>query len=398
MRRKTACEWFGGHVFICDPIVIHSLLHRSCTYGSQMDVPLAKLGRFIADHFDQDQLRALCRDAGISYDQLVGATRSSKAFDLVTLARNRGRLPALVAAIERIYPDAFDSNGTGPKRSRQLSVLWRWAFSLVLGAGVIFAFYIVFSTTQTRQSLPTPTIRAALVSTPVEPVIIEAPSPTILAQPTLPSPTRLVATPTAIPPTRTPEATSLPSPSDTELPTKTPTPTSVPPDTPSRALDPTSPPTPKPSAIPLLPQLSPALFYDADTETLTMTPGSEILGRARLCTPLHPYFSLEAVYFIDNQVQSLGLRLPANVRITHTYPEVLGDEIKVGVFEARRHPIEGFKISGEAANMVGCDLTLNQGIRAALGFPLDLGEFDDAPRFDHGWVTIEFLTVSQDTP
>jgi hypothetical protein len=164
--------------------------------------------------------------------------------------------------------------------------------------------------------------------------------------------------------------------------TRTPTPTVV----------------PTPSSTPQLPASTVDLTYDAENRILTLAPGDEQQKRARLCTPLHPYFSTEAVYIIDYQVSLLGLRLPAKARIQHAYPERFGDEVKVHTLDVRRHPIEGFKITGEAANMIGCDLTLNQTVRQTLGFPLDLGEFDDPPRFDHGRVTIEFIDLPAEAP
>ena len=128
-----------------------------------MEVELAKLGRFIADHFDLDQLWALCRDVGISYDQLVGSTRSAKAFDLVTLARDRGRLSTLLASVARAYPDAFDANSLGSRRRGQRAKSWRWAWTAVLAAGTILALFggYYISRVERSESTPQPGLVAA---------------------------------------------------------------------------------------------------------------------------------------------------------------------------------------------------------------------------------------------
>jgi hypothetical protein len=55
--------------------------------------------------------------------------------------------------------------------------------------------------------------------------------------------------------------------------------------------------------------------------------------------------------------------------------------------------VAGIKVTGEEADFTGCDLLLSSDVRQVLGFPVNLGEFDDAPRFDHGWVVVEFLAA-----
>ena len=127
--------------------------------------------------------------------------------------------------------------------------------------------------------------------------------------------------------------------------------------------------------------------------TLRLAPGDASLRRARLCTPLNAYHRVQAVYFIESVADPLGLPLPGSARVTHTYPGQLAGGSVSRVFEIRRHPVEGIKVTGEAADFTGCDLVVSQDVRELLGFPSDLGEFSDPPRFDHGWVTLEFLAA-----
>ena len=129
----------------------------------------------------------------------------------------------------------------------------------------------------------------------------------------------------------------------------------------------------------------------AGERTLRLAPGDATLGRARLCTPLNAYQSAQIIYLVESVADGLGLPLPGQARITHTYPDHLAGGSAVQTLEVRRHPVEGVKVSGEAVNFTGCDLLASEELRALLGFPLALSEFNDPPRFDHGWVTIEFL-------
>jgi hypothetical protein len=122
-----------------------------------------------------------------------------------------------------------------------------------------------------------------------------------------------------------------------------------------------------------------------------LAPGETSLERARLCTPLHTYQSTQTLYLIESTVDSLGLSLPAQARVSHAYAGRLDDGPLVHTLEVRRHPVEGVKVTGERVNFVGCELLASEDLRRLLGFPIDLGEFGAPSRFDHGWVTFEFL-------
>lgn len=149
------------------------------------------------------------------------------------------------------------------------------------------------------------------------------------------------------------------------------------------------------TATPILSPLSLAWTYDAETRTLWLAPGDATLGRARLCTPLNAYQSAQIIYLVESVADGLGLPLPGQARVTHTYPDHLAGGSVLQTLEVRRHPVEGVKVSGEAVNFTGCDLLVSEELRALLGFPLTLSEFNDPPRFDHGWLTIEFLIAPE---
>ena len=64
-----------------------------------------QLRQALVEHFSLDELRTLCQDIDISFDELPGAnTTSAKSRELITYMENRGRLDELVlaAAFERV--------------------------------------------------------------------------------------------------------------------------------------------------------------------------------------------------------------------------------------------------------------------------------------------------------
>jgi hypothetical protein len=344
-----------------------------------MDVDLAKLGRFIADHYDLRQLEGLCRELGIAYEQLVGDTRSAKAFDLVTLVRDRGQLSQLLAAVTRAHPDTFDARSLDSRQRRERTGYRRWSWLAGLVAGLAVTLVIGFLLLRIGRQTPGASPGPAAGPTSAQVQVTVAPTPT-----------KVPVTPTGIPATPTPRPTVPLAPSVTPTSSPTPTPTARPRDTSTPTPSPTPSPTGTPSPTPELSPLSAALDYDQERGILTLAPGDASLGRARLCTPLLVYHSTEAVYLLQGVVDALGLPLPAMGRVVHSCPERLGDEPVVRSLEIRPHPVEGATVSGDVLNFIGCDLILSAEVRELLGFPLTLGAFNDPARFDHGWVTIEF--------
>jgi hypothetical protein len=343
-----------------------------------MDVDLAKLGRFITDHFDLDQLGVLCQELEVPYDQLVGDTCSARAFDLVTMMRDRGQLSALLAAVARARPDTFDPRDFEAKPQHERAGYGRAVRLVLLGGGAVLVLLAGFFLLSIRRHTPSQLPSASVtVEASASANVLPTGSPVVTSPAPSPSPIVLTATPSPPPATSTTRATSSPSPTLIHTPNPPPTP---------RA-------TTLPSATPILSSDFPALSYDAGARSLRLAPGDASLRRARLCTPLNAYQSPQAIYLVANVADALGLSLPAQARVTHTYPGRLNGESVTRILEVRRHPVAGIKVTGEEADLTGCDLLLSADVRQALGFPADLGEFNAAPRFDHGWVTIEFLAA-----
>lgn len=65
---------------------------------------VARLGRLLDAHFDMGELRLLCAEMGIEWENLVGERRVEKAYALVASCGRNGRLGELVAAVRRERP------------------------------------------------------------------------------------------------------------------------------------------------------------------------------------------------------------------------------------------------------------------------------------------------------
>ena len=339
------------------------------------EVDLAKLGRFIADHFDLDQLRLLCQELDVPYYQLLGDTRSARSFDLVTTLRDRGQLSALMAAVARARPDAFAPQDFEREEAPAPDGGGRRRYGLLLMGGIalLIGGYIWWSGRPAAAPAPSATPGLAVTDT--------------------------------VSPTRTPRGTSTRTPAAetaTSRPTRSPTRTAQPTRTPActptgtATASPTSRPAfdegmESPLAAPTLGPESPGLVYDAGSRVLWLAPGDAALNRGRLCTPLYAYQGVEAVYVIENVATSLGLVLPARARVTHFPTDPTAERPFTRTLELLSHPVQGVKVSGEPADFTGCDLVLSVPLREALGMPVFLGEFGAPARFAHGWVRLVLL-------
>jgi HEAT repeat protein len=72
---------------------------------------LTRLHQFIARHYDLEELRALCFDLGVDFDELRGETKSAKAQALLLHLGRRRRLDRLLDALRRTRPQSFDRAG-----------------------------------------------------------------------------------------------------------------------------------------------------------------------------------------------------------------------------------------------------------------------------------------------
>ena len=69
-------------------------------------VDRAKLRQTLADSFSEDELRDLCFDLGVDYENLPGAGKSGKARELIAYAQRRGSLDKLVEQARQLRPNA----------------------------------------------------------------------------------------------------------------------------------------------------------------------------------------------------------------------------------------------------------------------------------------------------
>ena len=90
-----------------------TLLGAACEVAGDPDAApydpaaLPPLRDFIAGHFDPAELRDLCFDLGVPYDDLPGERHRDRARELVLRFAREGRLPALRAALAAARPAPY---------------------------------------------------------------------------------------------------------------------------------------------------------------------------------------------------------------------------------------------------------------------------------------------------
>ena len=66
---------------------------------------LSRLRQTLTGRFDVGELRTLCFDLGVDYDDLPGQGKASKARELIRYLERRGRIPDLVTVGGQMRPD-----------------------------------------------------------------------------------------------------------------------------------------------------------------------------------------------------------------------------------------------------------------------------------------------------
>lgn len=75
-----------------------------------------KLLAFIKETFDWDELKTLCFQLYVPFDDLAGQTREAKARELISYMQRVGRLPDLTAALARERPQQYRASFGSPPR------------------------------------------------------------------------------------------------------------------------------------------------------------------------------------------------------------------------------------------------------------------------------------------
>jgi hypothetical protein len=78
----------------------------------------SQLRQLLATHFDTEQLRALCFDLKVPYEDLGGKGRAGKALELVLHLRRRKRLPELIDELARLHPEALQAAAEATPQAR----------------------------------------------------------------------------------------------------------------------------------------------------------------------------------------------------------------------------------------------------------------------------------------
>jgi hypothetical protein len=71
---------------------------------------LTGLRQILATHFDEGELRTLCFDLHIDYDDLPGAGKVNKARELVAYLERHGQIPNLLEVGKQLRPDVVWGN------------------------------------------------------------------------------------------------------------------------------------------------------------------------------------------------------------------------------------------------------------------------------------------------
>jgi hypothetical protein len=98
------------------------------------------LRQLLSDSFNDSELRSLCFDLKIEYEDLPGLTRSDKARELISYARRYGRMADLLAACRAHRPHARwpQPAGVSPVASRGAPRISRVA-TLIVAAIIVAA-------------------------------------------------------------------------------------------------------------------------------------------------------------------------------------------------------------------------------------------------------------------
>ncbi len=66
---------------------------------------LTQLRKLLIEHFSLDELRVLCFDLGLEYEELPGDTRTTKMHGLIEYLQRRGELPRLLDEVKDHRPN-----------------------------------------------------------------------------------------------------------------------------------------------------------------------------------------------------------------------------------------------------------------------------------------------------
>jgi formylglycine-generating enzyme required for sulfatase activity len=77
---------------------------RSYT-DNKTGLEMIHLRKLLIKHFDPEELRVLCFDLGLDYEELAGTTKSTKMQDLITYLERRGELPRLLDEVKSQRPN-----------------------------------------------------------------------------------------------------------------------------------------------------------------------------------------------------------------------------------------------------------------------------------------------------
>lgn len=90
----------------------------------EADIDLLLLQRQLIEHFDLSELKNLCFDLHVDYDELAGETKSGKARELVKYCHRTGKIAALVTRCQELQPHVVWNQPAKIYRADELPDEW----------------------------------------------------------------------------------------------------------------------------------------------------------------------------------------------------------------------------------------------------------------------------------
>jgi len=133
-----------------------------------------KLREALNECYNEDELKTLCADLGIDYDDLAGGTKQSKVRELIDYLRRREQVRDLIEAVSKQRPHKNWHRLANPQLEQQVTPYSSFQKWLVISAIAISSMLIVILVALLTRELfaistpqPTPTtLSLAVTSTP----------------------------------------------------------------------------------------------------------------------------------------------------------------------------------------------------------------------------------------
>lgn len=95
----------GGNIIVTDQTTSDQQLNGVSENIGSDRACLARLREVLDDHFNEEELRTLCYDLNVDYDNLPAQGKVNKARELIAYLERHGHIPKLLRMGEQLRPD-----------------------------------------------------------------------------------------------------------------------------------------------------------------------------------------------------------------------------------------------------------------------------------------------------